>query len=213
MCSGMEAKTREEEAALNCRVRLGAGDDPSEMPAVRALSLNQTRICLMVVLMIFFFLLAITFCTLWSTRAVTGKHMNLVTVNYPSDPCEDDWIWSRKKCYYFSSNISEWQTGQDFCASRNASLALIDSINELNFLVRFKGSSDHWIGLSREQEGRPWVWTNGTLCSNAFHIHGVSKCVFLKSGRISSASCYSDKYWICNKPDTRTTGRTLSERL
>ncbi|XP_077114363.1 uncharacterized protein LOC143769568 isoform X4 [Ranitomeya variabilis] len=121
----------------------------------------------MIVLMIFFFLLAITFCTLWSTRPVTGNHINLVTINYPSDPCEDDWIWSKKKCYYFSSNISEWQTGQDFCASRNASLALLDSIDELNFLVRFKGSSDHWIGLSREQEGRPWVWTNGTLCTNA----------------------------------------------
>ncbi|CAJ0960266.1 unnamed protein product [Ranitomeya imitator] len=148
-----------------------------------------------------------------SNQLARRNHINLVTISCPSDPCEDDWIWSKKKCYYFSSNISEWQTGQDFCASRNASLALLDSMDELNFLVRFKGSSDHWIGLSREQEGRPWVWTNGTLCTNAFHIHGVSRCVFLNSGRVSSASCYSDKYWICNKPDTRTTVRSLSERL
>ncbi|KAM4034348.1 C-type lectin domain family 2 member D-like [Anomaloglossus baeobatrachus] len=178
----------------------------------RLLSLNQTGLLQIIVVMIFLFLATI-FCTLWSTHAVKGKNKNIMSVNYSSDPCEDDWIWSRRKCYYFSSNISEWQTGQDFCASRNASLALIDSMEELNFLVRFKGSSDHWIGLSREQEGRPWVWTNGSLCTNMFHIHGVSKCVFLNSGHVSSASCYSDKYWICNKPDTRTTERTLSYGL
>ncbi|XP_073541005.1 C-type lectin domain family 2 member B-like [Phyllobates terribilis] len=208
----MKAKIREEEAELNDKGRQGSGHESPETPAVRALGLNQIGIFLIIALFIIF-ILAITFFTLWVTHAVKGKNMNLVTVNYPSDPCEDDWIWSRKKCYYFSSNISEWQTGQDLCASRNASLALIDSMEELNFLVRFKGSSDHWIGLSREQEGRPWVWTNGSLCNNAFHIHGVSKCVFLNSGRVFSASCYFDKYWICNKPDTRSTVRTLSELL
>ncbi|XP_077114362.1 C-type lectin domain family 2 member E-like isoform X3 [Ranitomeya variabilis] len=160
----MNTKDREEEAALNCRVGLGAGDVPAEIPAVRALGLTQARIFLIVLFLIF--ALTITFFTLWVTHAVKGKCMHLVTVNYPSNPCEDDWIWSRQKCYYFSSNISEWQTGQDFCASRNASLALLDSIDELNFLLRFKGSSDHWIGLSREQEGRPWEWTNGSLWNN-----------------------------------------------
>ncbi|KAM3912956.1 C-type lectin domain family 2 member D-like [Leptodactylus fuscus] len=117
------------------------------------------------------------------------------------DPCDDGWIWYRKKCYYFSSNISEWEESQDFCSSRNASLAMITSRRELDFILRFKGSPDHWIGLRRERDGEPWIWTNGTAFSNLFPIVGVSDCVLVNSGRISSASCYSDKHWICNKPD------------
>ncbi|KAM3912955.1 C-type lectin domain family 2 member D-like isoform 1-T1 [Leptodactylus fuscus] len=117
------------------------------------------------------------------------------------DPCDDGWIWYRKKCYYFSSDISEWEKSQDFCSSRNASLAIITSRNELTFILRFKGSPDHWIGLKRESDGGPWVWTNGTVFDDMFTIVGVSDCVLVNSGRISSASCYSDKHWICNKPD------------
>ncbi|CAJ0960270.1 unnamed protein product, partial [Ranitomeya imitator] len=73
MGSGMEAKITGEEAALTDRVGLGAGDDPPKILAVRPLSLDKIRICLLIVLMFYFFLLAITFCTLWSTRAVTGS--------------------------------------------------------------------------------------------------------------------------------------------
>ncbi|XP_073409011.1 C-type lectin domain family 2 member B-like isoform X3 [Dendrobates tinctorius] len=121
------------------------------------------------------------------------------------DPCEDDWIWYKRKCYYFSPNISEWEKSQSFCASRNASLAIIDWTYELDFILRFKGSSDHWIGLKRENETQPWVWTNGSNFNDLFSIVGYSSCVLVNSGRIASASCYSDKHWICNKPAAQTT--------
>ncbi|XP_069837883.1 C-type lectin domain family 2 member D-like [Dendropsophus ebraccatus] len=130
------------------------------------------------------------------------------TVNHPvivpPDPCEDGWIWYKKKCYYFSTNISEWEKSQDFCATRSASLAVVDSPQELSFMIRYKGSPDHWIGLKRENNTLPWVWTNGSIFTETFQIAGVSDCVLVNSGRISSASCYSDKHWICSKPDAFT---------
>ncbi|XP_069610190.1 C-type lectin domain family 2 member B-like [Ranitomeya imitator] len=134
---------------------------------------------------------------------------NPKTIPVSRDPCEDDWIWYKRKCYYFSTNISEWEKSQSFCAARNASLAIIDWTHELDFILRFKGSSDHWIGLRRENETQPWVWTNGSNFNDLFSIVGYSSCVLVNSGRISSASCYSDKHWICNKPDAQTTNPHL----
>ncbi|XP_077114359.1 early activation antigen CD69-like [Ranitomeya variabilis] len=133
-----------------------------------------------------------------------GKCQTPKTIPVSSDPCEDDWIWYKRKCYYFSTNLREWEKSQSFCASRNASLAIIDGKHELDFIFRFKGSSDHWIGLRRENETEPWVWPNGSNFNDLFSIVGYSSCVLVNSGRISSALCYSDKHWICNKPDAQT---------
>ncbi|PIO23549.1 hypothetical protein AB205_0137210, partial [Aquarana catesbeiana] len=99
---------------------------------------------------------------LWTVYSVRGK-CNVCPEVILEAPCEDDWIWYRKKCYYFSKKYDEWQNSQDFCVSHNASLALIDSQEELEFLQRFKGSSDHWIGLKREDNGGLWMWTNGSV--------------------------------------------------
>ncbi|AXF48525.1 TE11-like protein [Bufonid herpesvirus 1] len=118
-----------------------------------------------------------------------------------SNPCDDDWVWYRKKCYYFSTIITEWDKSQEFCVSRNATLAIVGLRQELDFIARFKGSSDHWIGLKRDHDRSPWYWTNGLVFNNTFPIVGVSDCVLVNSDRVSSASCYSDKHWICNKPD------------
>ncbi|XP_069610194.1 C-type lectin domain family 2 member B-like [Ranitomeya imitator] len=152
------------------------------------------------------FIAVVPICVLVAivTRGNRGKCQTPKTIPVSSDPCEDDWIWHKRKCYYFSKNISDWEKSQSFCAARNASLAIIDWEHELDFIFRFKGSSDHWIGLKRENETEPWVWTNGSYFNDQFSIVGYSSCVLANSGRISSASCSSDKHWICNKPDAQT---------
>ncbi|XP_040291766.1 early activation antigen CD69-like [Bufo bufo] len=146
-------------------------------------------------------LLVIIILTIVLLLVLVGTGECPAPVTTPSDPCDDGWIWYKKKCYYFSTSITEWEKSQEFCVSRNATLAIIDLRHELDFIIRFKGSSDHWIGLKREYDGSPWLWTNGSVFNNMFPIVGVSDCVLVNSGRISSASCHSDKHWICNKPD------------
>ncbi|KAE8589689.1 hypothetical protein XENTR_v10017698 [Xenopus tropicalis] len=119
-------------------------------------------------------------------------------------PCEEDWIWYRGKCYYFSETYDEWNNSQSFCASHNASLSLIDTQEELDFLRRHKGFQDHWIGLYRDAERRAWVWANGSLFNNMFRIEGTAPCVLLNNLRVDSAACNGDRRWICNKMDTNT---------
>uniref|UniRef100_A0A2K5QYC8 C-type lectin domain family 2 member D n=1 Tax=Cebus imitator TaxID=2715852 RepID=A0A2K5QYC8_CEBIM len=75
--------------------------------------------------------------------------------------CPESWIGFQRKCFYFSDDTKNWTSSQRFCDSQDANLALVENFQELNFLLRYKGPSDHWIGLSREQD-QPWKWTNGT---------------------------------------------------
>ncbi|XP_073451678.1 C-type lectin domain family 2 member B-like [Aquarana catesbeiana] len=157
---------------------------------------------LLYIILTFALINIVIIAALWTVYSVRGK-CNVCPEVILEAPCEDDWIWYRKKCYYFSKKYDEWQNSQDFCVSHNASLALIDSQEELEFLQRFKGSSDHWIGLKREDNGGLWMWTNGSVFNDTFHIDGVSPCVFLNRERVSSAACYSDRYYICNKPDRK----------
>ncbi|KAM5141143.1 C-type lectin domain family 2 member B-like [Mantella aurantiaca] len=143
---------------------------------------------------------AVLIAAMWTVVSIRGKCSACPEVT-PEALCEDDWIWYRRKCYYFSKQYDEWQNSHDFCILHNASLAHIDSQEELAFLQRFKGSSDHWIGLKREDNGKSWMWTDGSVFNDTFQVDEMSPCVFLNQGRVSSAACYSDRYWICNKPD------------
>ncbi|CAM4556770.1 unnamed protein product [Lepidochelys kempii] len=75
----------------------------------------------------------------------------------PAGPsCLDGWMGYRGKCYYPSEREGSWT-----CSAPGASLAGIDSEQEMAFLLHHKGVYDHWIGLRREQ-GQPWTWANGT---------------------------------------------------
>ncbi|KAM4637098.1 C-type lectin domain family 2 member B-like isoform 2-T2 [Discoglossus pictus] len=135
---------------------------------------------------------------LWENRTRGDRQQE----DAPPARCEDGWKWHKGKCYYFSNVIAEWDTSRILCASRNASLALIDTQEELEFLRQCNVFQDHWIGLCREGDGKPWVWTNGTLFNNMFPIEGVSPCVFLNTERVASAACYGDRKWVCSKLDT-----------
>ncbi|XP_067419526.1 C-type lectin domain family 2 member D-like isoform X2 [Emydura macquarii macquarii] len=75
--------------------------------------------------------------------------------------CPEGWIGYRGKCYYFSETEGNWTYSQSQCSSLNASLAGINSEQEKDFLLRYKGFLDRWIGLQRVP-GQPWRWPNGT---------------------------------------------------
>ncbi|XP_031761268.1 C-type lectin domain family 2 member D-like isoform X2 [Xenopus tropicalis] len=150
-------------------------------------------ICIFAVLVLVVVALAVTV-------SLRGTHQPCPVYHY-SAPCEEDWIWYRGKCYYFAETYDEWNNSQSFCVSHNASLSLIDTQEELDFLRRHKGLYDHWIGLYRDTNEPGWVWANGSMFRNTFPIVGDSPCVYLNNGHVGSAACHGDKKWICNKMD------------
>lgn len=49
----------------------------------------------------------------------------------PCFQCPFDWIWYRGKCYYFSEVEGNWTSSQDNCSALGASLAMLDSMEDL----------------------------------------------------------------------------------
>ncbi|XP_038226476.1 C-type lectin domain family 2 member E-like isoform X1 [Dermochelys coriacea] len=127
--------------------------------------------------------------------------------------CPDGWIGYRGKCYYFSVAEENWNNSQRRCSALGASLALIDSNQDLPFMIRYKGISKHWIGLWREQVGQPWKWVNDSDLNIPFLIRGGGDCAYLNNKSISSSRCINERNWVCSKPDAYTNTTQRSQEL
>ncbi|XP_075838763.1 C-type lectin domain family 2 member E-like [Microtus pennsylvanicus] len=113
--------------------------------------------------------------------------------------CPNDWIGFGNKCFYFSEDVRNWTFSQTYCMALEAHLALFDSLEELNFLKRYKGTSDYWIGLHRKSPDHPWTWTDNTEYNNLVLTQGSREYAYLNDSGISSAKDYTPKKWICSK--------------
>nr|XP_005313136.2 C-type lectin domain family 2 member D-like isoform X1 [Chrysemys picta bellii] len=128
-----------------------------------------------------------------------------------SAACPDDWIGNRGKCYFFSKMEGNWTSSQSKCSSLSASLAVIDSPQDLDFMLRYKGPPHHWIGLWKELD-QPWKWPNGTEFNNMFPVRGEGQCAFLDDIGVSSSRCYSERGFICSRPDDCTRRKPSAAR-
>ncbi|XP_067405022.1 C-type lectin domain family 2 member D-like [Emydura macquarii macquarii] len=140
--------------------------------------------------------------------AVLLAKLSSADLGPPAGPaCPDGWVGYQRKCHYFSDAEGNWTYCQSNCSSLGASLAGIGSLQELTFLLRYKGVHDHWIGLQREQ-GQPWKWTDGTAFNGLFPIRGGGDCAYLNDvNGVSSSRCYIERRWICSKPEAYVTGK------
>ncbi|CAM5098780.1 unnamed protein product [Natator depressus] len=116
--------------------------------------------------------------------------------------CPDGWIRIQGKCYYFSKAKGNWTYSRSFCSLHAASLARIESPQELGSLLPYEGKLDHWIGLWKDT-GQVWKWANGTEFDHRFEIQGEADCVQLDEDlTVTTSSCSTPRKWICCKPDT-----------
>ncbi|XP_077615160.1 C-type lectin domain family 2 member D isoform X1 [Crocuta crocuta] len=142
----------------------------------------------------------ILLCMLFIFISVRGRRSHETPSECFEPACPEDWIGFQRKCFYFSDDIKNWTFSQRFCKSHDADLAQVETLQELDFLMRYKGLFDHWIGLSREQ-GQPWKWVNGTEFTSCFPIRGGGECAYLNDKGASSARHYTERKWICSKSD------------
>ncbi|XP_035304627.1 C-type lectin domain family 2 member H-like isoform X2 [Cricetulus griseus] len=113
--------------------------------------------------------------------------------------CPKDWIGFGSQCFYFSEDMRNWTFSQTSCMELEAHLAVFESIEELNFLKRYKGPSDHWIGLHRKSAEQDWMWPDNTQYNNMVPTRGDGECSYLSDIGISSARVYTHRKWICSK--------------
>ncbi|XP_065271720.1 early activation antigen CD69-like [Emys orbicularis] len=124
----------------------------------------------------------------------------------PAAACPEGWVRYLGKHYYFSEARADWNYSQSNCSALGASLATIDTQQEMAFLMLYKGPSDFWIGLRREPD-QPWKWASGTKFNKWFPIAGGEQCAFLNHNDVASSRCSRHTYWICSKPAQKLEGR------
>ncbi|KAH0516185.1 C-type lectin domain family 2 member D11 [Microtus ochrogaster] len=136
---------------------------------------------------------------------ILERRQEQVSIKTTYAACPRNWIGFGSKCFYFSEDTSTWTFSQNFCMELEAQLAQFDNIEELNFLKRYKGTFDYWIGLHRESQEYPWRWMDNTEYNSSVPIRGVEDYAYLNNNGISSARIYADRRWICSKPNSYLT--------
>ncbi|DAA30199.1 TPA: C-type lectin domain family 2, member L-like [Bos taurus] len=112
-------------------------------------------------------------------------------------PCPEDWLLYGRKCYFFSEEPRDWNTGRQYCHSHEAALAVIQSQKELEFMFKFT-RREPWIGLRRV--GDEFHWVNGDpFDPDTFPIAGPGECVFVEPTRLVSTDCLMTRPWVCSK--------------
>ncbi|XP_032068137.1 C-type lectin domain family 2 member D-like isoform X2 [Thamnophis elegans] len=120
--------------------------------------------------------------------------------------CPDFWVGYKGKCFYISKEEGNWSLSLKTCLSLNASLAVIDTQEELDFWVKFFHPLHYWFGLSREVN-QTWKWSNGTEFKNQFPVRGEGFCAYLNGERTDSSFCSMEKRFFCSQPEScRVTG-------
>ncbi|XP_046765503.1 C-type lectin domain family 2 member B isoform X12 [Gallus gallus] len=119
-----------------------------------------------------------------------------------SHVCPNASIGFQGKCYYFSYTKSDWNSSREHCHRLGASLATVDTEEEMEFMRGYRRPADRWIGLHRAEGDEHWTWADGSAFSNWFKPQGGGQCVYLHGDWINSTLCHSEKFWVCSRADS-----------
>ncbi|XP_031459042.1 C-type lectin domain family 2 member I-like, partial [Phasianus colchicus] len=95
-----------------------------------------------------------------------------------------------------------WNSSREHCQRLGASLATVDTEEEVQFMLRYQGPANCWLGLHRAEGDEHWTWTDGSAFTNWFQLRGGGRCAYLNGDRISSALCHIKKLWVCSRADS-----------
>ncbi|KAK6469073.1 hepatic lectin-like [Huso huso] len=140
-----------------------------------------------------------------------GNDMSHLISKVCIETCPCEWLSFNEACYYFSKKRANWHKAKESCNSKNASLAVISSNQELDYLKSRIGSTHHWLGLSDSETEGSWKWLDGrpvekrqVLANDAFWNSGEPNnaannedCGLLTSSKLNDIPCNSEEHWIC----------------
>ncbi|XP_078537170.1 hepatic lectin-like [Lissotriton helveticus] len=90
---------------------------------------------------------------------------NSMKKDLPANPCgtgPETWEYYGGSCYLILNLKSNWMAAKMKCESKNATLAVITSEGEQNFLKSKTKDQRFWIGLTDVDEEQEWRWIDGT---------------------------------------------------
>ncbi|XP_039626364.1 C-type lectin domain family 4 member A-like isoform X2 [Polypterus senegalus] len=123
-------------------------------------------------------------------------------------PCGAKWLALNDSCYYFVLKPMDWFSSKKFCANYKATLVVINSEEEQEFITEQHNSKLFWIGLSDTEEEGNYKWEDGTnfTTTTTFWRTGQpddyndnEDCIALdtEKGTWNDAPCNDKYFFIC----------------
>ncbi|KAI5628007.1 CD209 antigen-like protein D [Silurus asotus] len=123
--------------------------------------------------------------------------------------CKDTLRIFDSSIYYFSTGRKNWTESRVDCRERGVDLVIVDSLEEEEFLLKYLGRNQAWLGLSdRDTEGE-WKWVDGTPLTTAFwregepnNLNNEDCAVIVGTANWKSwndTPCSRNISWICEK--------------
>uniref|UniRef100_A0A8C8TTL1 C-type lectin domain family 5 member A n=1 Tax=Peromyscus maniculatus bairdii TaxID=230844 RepID=A0A8C8TTL1_PERMB len=115
--------------------------------------------------------------------------------------CPKDWDFHQGRCFFFSTSESSWENSRDDCASKESTLAIVNTPQILKYLQDIAGAEKYFVGLRRQPGEREWRWINnsafnGNVTNESQNFH----CVTIGLTKtFDAASCDISYRWICEK--------------
>ncbi|XP_048156509.1 C-type lectin domain family 5 member A-like [Corvus hawaiiensis] len=115
---------------------------------------------------------------------------------FPHAGCPPKWKKHGRKCYFFSPEmkLKDWNASRDECAALGSELVIIDSTEELNYLLSRSKHNYYLLGLRFSQEEKKWKWPNNVEHDPAmFNITGKYRdylCTAIGFDQVHTAPCY-----------------------
>uniref|UniRef100_A0A669PZU0 C-type lectin domain-containing protein n=1 Tax=Phasianus colchicus TaxID=9054 RepID=A0A669PZU0_PHACC len=88
------------------------------------------------------------------------------------------------------------------CTAMGGRERLSASPQREQFMLRYRGPANCWLGLHRAEGDEHWTWADGSAFTNWFEVRGGGRCAYLNGDRISSALCHTEKLWVCSRADS-----------
>ncbi|KAM6091053.1 C-type lectin domain family 5 member A-like isoform 3-T3 [Theristicus caerulescens] len=126
----------------------------------------------------------------------TGRDLWWSGENYKQDHtgCPPSWEKKGEKCYFFSKiqEIKDWNASHKECTDMDSDLVIIDSEEELNYLVSKSKGHYYLLGLKYSMSEKKWKWINNMEHSTVmFTIKGDPNysCAVIGHCNVETAPC------------------------
>ncbi|XP_036721176.1 C-type lectin domain family 1 member A [Eschrichtius robustus] len=145
----------------------------------------------------------------------TGEHR--------CSPCPEKWKWHGDKCYQFYKESKSWQGCEYFCIAENSTMLKINTQEVLEFAMPQSYSEffySYWTGLSRNGNGKAWLWMDGAPYSHELFEIVVDftslrsrDCVTILNGKAFSKDCKELRRCACERAAATVKLQRLHEPL
>ncbi|XP_074529779.1 uncharacterized protein LOC141793186 [Halichoeres trimaculatus] len=148
-----------------------------------------------------------SYSTLSAVRDQLEKKVNKIKAR----PCETGWKKFDISCFFVSAVKKNWTVSRNYCLSKGADLAVIDSREKQVFINGLLATGvNAWIGLTDSGTEGDWMWVDGTPVTTTYwqagqpnSYEGNQDCGEVvqtdQIGGWNDDGCFAENVGICEK--------------